>query len=421
MDKNKFFKFLMIFPVVAMLFTACKDEEESEPPSLSVNAADKSLSFEVAGGSKTIVVTANAAFTVAVESGKTWCTVSDITGALFKINVAANTETEARAAKVTVSLTGAPDVEINVSQAGVVLPPAVLLVTPRMFHFDTPAAAERIATVTTNRPTYTATVESGKTWLTTEINGEALKIKVAASAEEAEREASITVHVDGAEDVTLHVTQAAYVPPVVLPAATAKWNVAAPGNFAWYKWEANRTIGTPAGDAPSTVAGPGNVQAWALAKEDHIKVTNPLTSPTTAYTMLWDVRVANLSGYCALLQTKEDNDDGDADVFLNGRKVGLGGYSGDVLTNNTWHRIVAAVDAATEKKVYFYVDGQPVFTKDITSAGDIDRYTLQEIFWLFLDNDNEDYAIDCAGIALWDTTLSAGQVLSAGTAETPLN
>jgi hypothetical protein len=416
---NKLCRLFVIFSMASVLF-ACKDDEETVAPELTVSAADKNLSFETAGGSKTVVVTANAAFTATVESGKTWCTVSDLTEALFKVNVAENTETESRSAKVTLSLTGAPDVEITVTQAGVVLPPAVLMVMPSMFHFDTPAAGERTAVVTTNRPSYTATVESGKTWVTTSINGANLAIKVEASTVEAEREANVTVHVDGATDVVLHVTQAAYVPPVVTPDATALWTVAAPGNLEWYKWEANKTIGTPAEGAPATIAGPGGRQAWELAKEDHVKITNPIAAPTTVYTLLWDIRVADFSlRYRPLLQTKEDNNDGDADIFLRDKNVGLGNYSTFELTENTWHRIVVSVDVASNtKQAIFYVDGQPVLTKNLDSAGDTDRYTLQSLFWVFLDDDNEDNPLDCAGIAIWNSNLSAGQVLSLGTAET---
>jgi hypothetical protein len=427
---NKFFRLFLMSTMAFTVFACGEDEEPAPVVELSINAADKTQAFDETGGSKTIVVVASGAFTAI--SDQTWCTISGLTQSLFKIEVAANTTTEARTAKVTVALTGATSIEIAVSQAAtpeVVLPPAILMAQPLMFHFDTPVAGLKYATITTNREDYDVIVNAD--WVTTEKTADQLdqlllKIMVAESKVEAEREATVTIHVDGATDVVLHVSQAAYIPPVVAPNATAKWNVAAPGNIEWYKWAANKTIGTPAGAAPATVEGPGGVQAWACATEDHFKITNPLTVPTTVYTLLWDVRIATLGTpkYRPLLQTKEDNNDGDADVFISNNQIGLGSYSQNVLVNDTWHRIIVVVnvDAATEaKSALFYVDGQPVLTKSITSAGDIDRYTLQTIFWIFLDDDNEDGPIDCAGVALWNKTLSAAEILSLGNPTTSVN
>jgi len=299
-----------------------------------------------------------------------------------------------------------------------------LSVSSQAFHFTT-LAGEKYAVIITNRPDYTATVEAGQTWVKAEkinIVPPTLKISVEASEVEAEREAKIIVHADGVPDVELRVRQAAYIPPLRAPDATVKWNATAPGNIEWYKRGADRTIGTPAGTAPSTVAGPGDIQAWALGQDDHIKVLNPLPNPTKVYTILWDIRMAALSGFCSLLQTKTDNDDGDGDIFINGKKIGLSSYSGDVFTENTWHRLIVVVDVVEAKSALFYVDGQtmPVLIKKVESDGDIDRYTLKDIFWLFLDEGDEVYPIDCAGVALWDVTLSDAEVASLGDPTTPV-
>jgi hypothetical protein len=315
----------MLLSMATLLF-ACEEDKETGIPVLAINEADRSLSFESVGGTKTVLVTASTEFT--------------------------------------------------------------------------------------------ATVESGKTWISTYVGGNVLRITTEASSDLSEREAGITVHVDGATDVTVRVSQNPYIPPV---ASAGKWTVAAPGNMEWYKWSGNKSIGTPASGAPATTAGPGNKQAWTLAKEDHVKITNPLVSPSKVYTLLWDIRSSTLSGYRPLLQTKTDNNDGDGDIFINGKRVGLGSYSTDVLTENTWHRIIVSVDAAAEtKQAIFYVDGVPVLTKSLASASDADRYTLQNIFWVFLDDDNEDNPIDCAGIAVWDTNLSPGEIIRLGTVEEPI-
>ncbi|MDR2627764.1 MAG: metallophosphoesterase, partial [Dysgonamonadaceae bacterium] len=189
-----------------------------------------------------------------------------------------------------------------------------------------------------------------------------------------------------------------------VPDAAAQWTVASPGNMEWYKWGNNNTVGTPATGVPATVAGPGDIQAWALQKEDHIKITLPFTAPATVYTLLWDIRVPSLSGYCALLQTNKSNTD-DGDVFLKDKTLGSGDYSAEVLSRDTWHRIVVSVNVAAQQ-ILFYVDGRKVSAKN----NNFDRYSLSEFFWLFLDDTNEDYALDCAGIALWNVVLSAEQI-----------
>jgi hypothetical protein len=239
---------------------------------------------------------------------------------------------------------------------------------------------------------------------------------VEASEVEAERSATITIHVEGATDIVLTVTQAAYVPPITAPAAVAKWTVAAPGNLEWYKYAGSKQIGNPAGSAPATIAGPEGIQAWALVTEDHIKVINPLSNPTTVYSLLWDIRMANFNNYHPLLQTTVDNNDGDADVFIaKDATLGLGSYSSEKLKANTWHRVVVTVDIPNNM-VIFYLDGINVKEKPITSDGDISRYTLHELFWIFLDDGTEDEAIDFAGLAIWDVALSAGEVADLETA-----
>ncbi|MDR1335289.1 MAG: metallophosphoesterase [Tannerella sp.] len=219
--------------------------------------------------------------------------------------------------------------------------------------------------------------------------------------------ASYTQALSGMDSLTFESTPAI---------AVTKWTVAEPGNLEWYKWGSNNTVGTPATGVPATVAGPGGLQAWALAKADHIRLSNPFGASSTAYTLLWDIKVPSLSGYCALLQTNQNNSN-DGDVFLNNTKLGVGAYSPDgTLTANKWHRIVISVDAGETRQVVFYVDGRPVLFKSLSSSADITRYILEDIFWIFLDNDNEDYALDCAGIAVWNANLSAEQVSTLGVA-----
>ncbi|MDR1155098.1 MAG: DUF5010 C-terminal domain-containing protein [Bacteroidales bacterium] len=204
---NRFFKFCMISSLIFGLW-ACGDTKEEPVAVLEIDNAAKSQSFTTAGGDKTVSVKASGAFTVKVEDGKPWCTVSGIKETNFTISVAANTSTETRTAKITVSLAGAPSIEIVVAQSPFVVE---LSVDPASIDLPSSDAAERAVAVTTNRPSYTAAVQAGVTWLATSINGGTLTVSATENTVTQARSAIITVSADGAADVTVAVTQPAYV------------------------------------------------------------------------------------------------------------------------------------------------------------------------------------------------------------------
>jgi hypothetical protein len=156
---------------LAFALFACGDDDAANPV-LAIDNAATSQSFTAAGGIKTVDVTANGQFSATVENNKTWCYVPEITATSFNISVAANTGIEACTAKVTVSLNGAPSIDVIVTQeaVGIPEPPApTLSVSPQTVNFNSHEADSRTVTVTTNQSAYTATVENGKTWLTTAI------------------------------------------------------------------------------------------------------------------------------------------------------------------------------------------------------------------------------------------------------------
>jgi hypothetical protein len=204
---NKCFKFCMIPSLVFGLW-ACGDTKEDSVAVLEIDSAAKSQSFTIDGGDKTVSVKASGAFTVKVEDGKPWCTVSGIKETYFTISVAANTSTETRTAKITVSLEGASSIEVVVTQSPFVVE---LSVDPASIDLPSSDAAARAVTVTTNRPSYTATVQSDATWLTTSIEGSTLTVSATENTVTQVRSATITVSADGAADVTVTVTQPAYV------------------------------------------------------------------------------------------------------------------------------------------------------------------------------------------------------------------
>lgn len=348
---NKFFRIFMMTTMAFTVFACGKDEEPAPAvPELKIASADLSQLFTGEGGTKTISVTANAAFTAV--SDQDWCTITNLTygtQSFFTINVAASTVEEERTAKVTVSLTGATSIEIAVTQEEGI--------APRDF---------------------------------------------------------------------------------VKP--TGLWTVAKPGTIEWYTWtagvDANDLEGTPSSTVPPIIDGPGDVKAWALTKEDHIKVYNPLTMPTVDYTIMWDVKINELSRYIPLLQPVVTAGNPDAAIFLrSGGSRGkthydfgfVASYSDSLYSLDTWYRIVAVVNISNGT-AQMYVDGEPIQKWDAdllthvlqTKTGmDSDdnkaRFTLSTNFYLFLDDDGEDGPIDCAGFAAWDQVLTADEVKALGT------
>jgi hypothetical protein len=114
--------FLMTLAAAAIAFAGCK-KDSAEDPSLAVNPA--SIDAAYTAGSYTMNVTANVAWTAAVNSGATWCTVQPATGngsGTVAVNVAESPVMEARAATVTVS-GGTLAQTVTVTQAARTTPP----------------------------------------------------------------------------------------------------------------------------------------------------------------------------------------------------------------------------------------------------------------------------------------------------------
>jgi hypothetical protein len=180
---------------------------QEQTPLLAVGEEDRVQQFEVSGGSKTIAVTANDAFTVRVEDGKEWCAVSDTAKTDFKISVTSNPASEERTARITLSLAGAQDIEIVVTQAAASL---IVSVEPDRLRFNSGFAGEQTVTVSSNGPEFIFTADVDQSWVTTETVDGTLKVKVALNPNSTainKRTAKITVRVTGADDVEVEVIQ----------------------------------------------------------------------------------------------------------------------------------------------------------------------------------------------------------------------
>ena len=140
------------------------------------------------------------------------------------------------------------------------------------------------------------------------------------------------------------------------------------------------------------------------------------TSEIGTYTILWDVKGADLSTYVPLLQNDLNNKK-DGSLFFNQNKVGLGGslfYNGQI-NNNQWYRIVFVVEAPNRASLY--VDGTLVSSCEHNNAYNL-HWKLTKGALFFADNDGEEKAIETAEIRFWDKPLNPEQAKKLGAAGT---
>ena len=136
------------------------------------------------------------------------------------------------------------------------------------------------------------------------------------------------------------------------------------------------------------------------------------TSEIGTYTILWDVKGADLSTYVPLLQNDLTNKK-DGSLFFNQIKIGLGGslgYNGQI-NNNQWYRIVFVVEAPN--RATLYVDGTQVSTCEKDNAYNLHwKLTTGALF--FADNDGEEKAIATSEIRFWNVPLTNQQAAKLG-------
>jgi hypothetical protein len=182
---------------------------QTATPVLEIDSTE--FEFDVLESSATVDVVANGEYSVVVEPGAEWCTVSDITDTTFKINVAGNPPPggEERTTKVTVSRVGTPDIEITVHQIAISL---ILSVEQNQLTFNSGFEVEQTVKVLANTAEFVYTAESDQSWVTLEQDGANLKLKIDRNPNataSTERTAKITIRSAGAEDLEVDITQLA--------------------------------------------------------------------------------------------------------------------------------------------------------------------------------------------------------------------
>ena len=128
--------------------------------------------------------------------------------------------------------------------------------------------------------------------------------------------------------------------------------------------------------------------------------TNSQTETLKDYSILYDVKFVDLSGYKSFLQCDMTNKK-DAALFVKNNQIGRGGnlgYAGELQTE-VWYRVLYVVKEGCPT---LYINGEK-----LSSYGNpVDYLTVTRELLLFADEDGEEGRVDVAGVRFWDMPLS---------------
>ena len=134
-----------------------------------------------------------------------------------------------------------------------------------------------------------------------------------------------------------------------------------------------------------------------------------------SFTFMMDIRPQRLSGYNVIIQTDPTNTS-DGELFTLNKTIGIRqsglNYSDDVFVQDQWQRLVFVVSSNAMTGIY--LDGVKVNGTHGTNS----RWALQQLCYLFADEDGEEGPIDIAELRYWNTSIGGLQVKSLGAVET---
>ena len=179
-----------------------------------------------------------------------------------------------------------------------------------------------------------------------------------------------------------------------------------------------------AGTGTATLAGWGNGVTFASGVATvpvgaGIELSTNLESTPSAYTLMQDVKFADVSGYISLFQNDVNNGK-DGSIFIKNGTVGLAsaglGYNGTINTD-TWYRIVTVID---NSYCTLYVDGVQVGK---SASADVNAWAMRDSrkLILFIDNNGEEKEVQMAEARFWDLALTASQVAALATVGTTID
>lgn len=168
----------------------------------------------------------------------------------------------------------------------------------------------------------------------------------------------------------------------------------------------------------AAIAGPDAQNgAITIGPGSHYKMSHGISpasgqSLVNEFTLQMDIRVPDVSVWHSLFQTSADNST-DGDCFINSSGnlgVRATGYTDYSLVANQWYRIIISVKNGQFYK--YYIDGKLALEGAIQPIDG--RFSLDNNFLIFADEDGEDNIIDCAELSIWDVALSASQIFEIG-------
>ena len=137
----------------------------------------------------------------------------------------------------------------------------------------------------------------------------------------------------------------------------------------------------------------------------------------SSYSLIWDIRVDELSGFQSLLQT-DVTQSGDGDFFI--RSDGGLGINSDydgTITTDTWHRIAITVEDQDDGSSILtkYLDGTLLDSQTVSA----ERFTLNTAtgFLLLSDNDGETGTGYLSHFGMYETVLTASEIAALGGAD----
>ncbi|MEN6306457.1 MAG: PEP-CTERM sorting domain-containing protein [Anaerohalosphaeraceae bacterium] len=140
---------------------------------------------------------------------------------------------------------------------------------------------------------------------------------------------------------------------------------------------------------------------------------------TNEWTLVYDIKCPLTAGYSSLLQTNITNsNDGDLFTKSNGQ-IGVsatGNAPAGTVSADTWYRLVVRVDNGNLYELW--KDGVCVLNG--TPQGVDGRFSLENVFLLFADEDGEEEPVDVSMVAFYDETLSGEAIQALGGAGSPI-
>ncbi|MEN6306458.1 MAG: metallophosphoesterase [Anaerohalosphaeraceae bacterium] len=158
--------------------------------------------------------------------------------------------------------------------------------------------------------------------------------------------------------------------------------------------------------------------AARIGSNSYYKVTNGIGANgggnlTNEWTLVYDIKCTLTAAYSSFLQTNKTNTN-DGELFTKSTgEIGVAATQyapAGTVAANTWYRLVVRVDNGSFYELW--IDGVRVLNG---TAQAIDgRFSLENVFLLFADEDGEEEAVDVSRIVFYNGALSESEIQSLG-------